>query len=134
MSHTMELELQEHRLAALARRTLDASCRDLPQDITVRLSQGVQRALAHQKQTTGWLHLINGGTLSMGGMLRPARTVLALLAMVAGMMGSYYWNSYQNAEDNIDVDTALLSDDLPMDAYTDQGFRAWLEHSTSSAE
>lgn len=134
MSHMMELELQEHRLGALARQTLDASCRDLSPEITARLSKGIQQALAHQKQTSGWLHMFNGSTLSMVGVMRPARTVLALLAMVAGMMGSYYWNSYQNAEDNIDVDTALLSDELPMDAYTDQGFRAWLEHNNSSAE
>lgn len=134
MSHLMEMELQEQRLAALVRRTLDASCRELPQEVTQHLARGVQRALARQKTAPGWLHLGGWSTLSMGGMARPARTVLALLAMVVGMMGSYYWNSYQNAQDNIDVDTALLSDELPMDAYTDQGFRAWLEHNANSAE
>ncbi|HEX5394608.1 MAG TPA: DUF3619 family protein [Rhodocyclaceae bacterium] len=126
------LELQEQQLAALVRRTLDASCRDIPSDIAVRLSQGVDEALQHQKVVTRRLSLAGFGGFSTSDLLRPARIAVSVLAMLAGMMGSYYWNSYQNAEDNIEVDSALLSDELPMDAYTDQGFRTWLEHSASS--
>ncbi len=126
------MEIQEQQLAAMARRTLDAACRELPADITARLSQGVEQALQHQKVATGRLSLAGFGSIGTANLLRPARIAVSLLAMLAGMMGSYYWNSYQNAEDNIEVDSALLSDELPMDAYTDQGFRTWLEHNASS--
>lgn len=126
------LEIQEQQLAALVRRTLDASCKEIPADIAARLNVGVQEALQRQKVATSRLSLAGFGSMDTTNLLRPARIAVSVLAMLAGMMGSYYWNSYQNAEDNIEVDTALLSDELPMDAYTDQGFRAWLEHNTSS--
>ena len=51
-----------------------------------------------------------------------------MLALIVGMASAWYWNEVQNAEDAGDVDTALLSDDLPVAAYTDAGFSAWLEH------
>jgi hypothetical protein len=130
MNHS--LELQEQQLAAMVRRTLDASCRDIPADITAQLSQGVEAALQHQRVAARRLSFAGFGGMSTSDLLRPARIAVSVLAMLAGMMGSYYWNSYQNAEDNIEVDSALLSDELPMDAYTDQGFRTWLEHSASS--
>ncbi len=37
------------------------------------------------------------------------------------------WQADEQMNELEDVDSALLADDLPLDAYTDQGFAAWLD-------
>lgn len=119
----------EQHLGALVRQTLDDSCLDLSDSVTARLAQARQAALQHQKMETG-LQLAGFSHLVFDHLGRPLRTTLAVLALLTGMAGTWYWNTLQEAEDNIDVDAALLSDELPVDAYTDAGFRAWLERNT----
>lgn len=54
---------------------------------------------------------------------RPA--LLALLVLMSFVAGDWRMSSLQ-VETRMRIDTALLSDDLPIDAYLDPGFRAWL--------
>lgn len=54
---------------------------------------------------------------------RPA--FLALLVLMSFFAGAWRMSSMQ-VETRMRIDTALLSDDLPIDAYLDPGFRAWL--------
>ena len=123
---------QEQQLAHLVRHSLDGACRELPRDISARLAQASQRALDHQKQPALGLRLAGVSHIVSAGLGRPLRTTMMILALLSGMAGTWYWNTIQAAEDNADVDSALLSDDLPVAAYTDAGFRAWLEHNADS--
>lgn len=123
---------QEQQLAFLVRQTLDGVCRELPVEIASRLAQGRQFALEHQKTPATGLKLAGFPHLHIGSLGKPLRTALMIMALVTGMAGTWYWNAVQEAENNIDIDTALLSDDLPVDAYTDLGFRAWLEHNADT--
>jgi hypothetical protein len=49
-----------------------------------------------------------------------------------------YWQQAQRIQptyaDNADVDTELLTDELPVTAYLDQGFEIWLYHETPASE
>jgi hypothetical protein len=49
-------------------------------------------------------------------------------------VGTYYWNHFEQAAENEEVDSALLSDDLPPAAYLDKGFQAWLERSSPASQ
>ncbi|HEY3432372.1 MAG TPA: DUF3619 family protein [Rhodocyclaceae bacterium] len=123
---------QELRIAHLVRQTLDGACRELPGDMTSRLEKARQLALQHQKTPVAGLRLAGMPHMLVEGLGKPLRTAMMILALFSGMAGTWYWNSMQAAEDNVDVDTELLSDDLPVAAYTDAGFRAWLEHSANT--
>ncbi|RTL56436.1 MAG: DUF3619 family protein [Rhodocyclaceae bacterium] len=125
---------QEQRLAVLVRQSLDAACRELPEEISNRLKAASQFALEHQTVQTGGLHLAGLRVSSSYGIGLQLRSALMVLALVAGMAGTYYWNTIQKTEDYADIDTALLADDLPVDAYTDQGFRTWLEDNSAASD
>jgi hypothetical protein len=55
-----------------------------------------------------------------------AAVVAPLLAMVAGMVGVYQFEREQRDAELAELDAAVLSDDLPLTAYTDHGFNAYL--------
>src|SRR5215468_11213520 len=48
---------------------------------------------------------------------------LALLLAIGGAFGYQQWQSYQQQRDIAETDAAILSSDLPIDAYLDQGFQ-----------
>ena len=47
--------------------------------------------------------------------------------LVVGLSSGMLWQADEQMNELEDVDSALLADDLPLDAYTDQGFAAWLD-------
>jgi hypothetical protein len=55
-----------------------------------------------------------------------AAVAAPLLAMVFGLAGVYQVQREQRAAELADLDAAVLSDDLPLTAYTDHGFNAYL--------
>jgi hypothetical protein len=48
-------------------------------------------------------------------------------------MGTYYWNAFEQVQENEEIDSALLADELPPSAYLDRGFHAWLERTSDSS-
>ena len=97
-----------------------------------KLQAARQNALAHQKTSAVGLSLAGIGHFTSDILLPQARTLVAISALVIGVVGTYYWNNFQQAEDNEEVDSALLSTDLPINAYLDHGFHAWLEQPSAS--
>ena len=59
------------------------------------------------------------------------KQILAVLALLLGMWISFYWHSVQYVTALEDVDSALLSDDLPPDAFLDNDFFEWLKDDSS---
>jgi hypothetical protein len=59
------------------------------------------------------------------------RLVLPTLLLVAGLVAIYSWQQDQRAADIEELDAQLLTDDLPLDAYLDRGFEAWLKKVSS---
>jgi hypothetical protein len=56
------------------------------------------------------------------------RNLLAAGLLVLGMIGVTYWQIQSN--DIAEIDASLLSGELPIDAYLDSGFEAWLKRSS----
>jgi len=55
------------------------------------------------------------------------RFALPLLLALAGLFATHAWQQNQLVSDIADIDARLLTDDLPLDAYLDTGFEAWLK-------
>ena len=57
----------------------------------------------------------------------PLRLLLATALLLAGLFAIYSGQQAQRAADVEELDALLLADDLPLDAYLDRGFEAWLK-------
>jgi hypothetical protein len=61
-----------------------------------------------------------------------ARNMFALGLLLLSLTGVTYWQlvTQPNAIDFAEIDASLLSGDLPINAYLDSGFEAWLKRSS----
>ncbi|CAG4885308.1 conserved protein of unknown function [Georgfuchsia toluolica] len=117
------------------RQALDSGAASLDSSIATRLAKVRYNALDHQKKVAATSLSLAGIGSGMGNILLPRfpRMLVAIAALTLGIAGTYYLNAFDQADENADVDSALLADDLPIDAYTDHGFQTWLEHSSQSS-
>src|SRR5262245_12027412 len=58
-----------------------------------------------------------------------ARYLLVACAFVLAIAGFSYWQATAPATDFAEIDINLLTDDLPINAYLDNGFDSWLKRS-----
>lgn len=114
---------------------LDASADSLPHDISERLRVARQQALARlhdvKSAETSPVVLGNSAALTGGG---PGSawwpqlvSLIPLLALIAGLVAIQLLGSDSMIQDLADIDEAILTDDLPPDAYTDPGFAQFLK-------
>ena len=107
--------LQQARAAALARAAGE------PQTADARVLQGAPDLAGL------------GGTGPRGTGERPLysqpRVWLALVLLVATMIGYQQWTAWQDLQELEDLDAQILTSDLPIDAYLDRGFPLWLKTS-----
>lgn len=126
--------MTEERLAYRIRQGLNQSLGDIPPSAARRLEAARHHALNHQKQPVAeWAF---AGSIANGAFARlihgrdQARHILAMLALLLGMAIAFYWHAHQYVNELEDVDSALLTDALPPDAFLDKGFAAWLHDSS----
>ena len=58
------------------------------------------------------------------------RLWIGIVLIAAAGFGYHQWQAYQQLNDIEETDAAILSSDLPIDAYLDQGFQNWLKHAS----
>jgi hypothetical protein len=58
-----------------------------------------------------------------------ARNLIAITALVLALGGVAWWQ-VSTPNDIADIDTSLLTDELPVNAYLDKGFDSWLKRSS----
>ena len=66
------------------------------------------------------------GSSVLAAIAPQARNLALSLGVVLVMLGNHYLSASERIADLEEVESALLSDDLPIDAYLDKGFDAWL--------
>ena len=49
-----------------------------------------------------------------------------IVVVMIGLVGLYHSEQQDRIQETADIDAAVLSDELPLDAYLDQGFNAYL--------
>ncbi len=85
-------------------------------------------ALSCQKQSVRKLSLAGIGQALSEHVLPHGRTTLAMILVILVALGSGLLGEWQHTADLEEVDSALLADDLPIDAYLDRGFDAWVQN------
>lgn len=127
------------------RHALNERLDDLPASTTDRLAQARQAAMARKKAhvvapltvrvSKAELAGAGGGFLSQGfGWLGRMGVAVPMLVLVAGLTGIYQYEQQQRIADLAEIDAAVLSDELPLSAYLDHGFNAYLSQSVSQSE
>lgn len=128
------MNTEELRFARKVSHILDQGAGGLDRKILARLHEGRQKALERQTVAVGGLNFAGVGHFATTRFPSYARTLVAAFALLAAVVFTYYWNSFEQAAENAAVDSALLSDELPPAAYLDKGFQAWLERSSQSPQ
>ena len=118
---------------------LDQGVREIDAGVAERLRAARECALQHRTIAVESVVLVGAGRTALqlgegGRGHHPVRTALSILALLLGVALTYYWNAFDQATENEEIDSALLADDLPPNAYLDKGFQAWLEKTSHAAE
>ena len=130
--------MNEQDLGKRIAQRLDGGMDDLSSNVIYRLRAARETALERAHRHEPATGIAGRGTLSgMPGWLSNRRFLAPVTALVLAML-IIYWQQLQqpaHAPDNADIDAQMLSDDLPVTAYTDLGFEVWLrEHSPRPSE
>lgn len=118
--------MNELRFANRVRQALNRSAGALPPVTLERLRAAREQALAARRAEQPALALAGVGTArDWGGF--SLRWLLPAAALAAGLSAIYVWQQSFRVAEVEEVDTRLLTDELPIDAYLDKGFQAWLK-------
>lgn len=126
----------ESRFAKRLSARLSVGAGELPHDVSERLRVARERALEKARwatQSSARIAVSAGGSGDGQAVLRSGPgwgwRLASLLPVVALVVGLLLVQNQQDADQTLaaaDIDTALLSDDLPPDAYSDAGFVEYL--------
>ena len=130
-------ETQADQFGRASAALLSQSAQSLPAGIKDRLHAARMKALAVRKAekilvkkpafagisgiTANW----NAGS---NGVWDTVGWIAPLVVLVFGLIGIARWQDDSRINDIAEVDAALLSDDVPPDAYADSGFLAFLKN------
>jgi hypothetical protein len=94
-----------------------------------RLGAARELALARRKAEPATALAWAGGVLGrLGGLGGLSLRLLLPVALLGIALTTIYgWQQNQKVAEFVDIDSQLLADDLPIDAYLDKGFEAWLK-------
>jgi hypothetical protein len=124
--------MNEQQLAYRIRQSLNQGI-DLDAATLARLRASRELALARQKAPARspahvWADNVTG-RIPAGRSLF-SRLLLPMGVMILGLLAINFWHQGQVAQEIEEIDAAVLTGDLPLDAYLDKGFDAWLKRSS----
>ena len=123
--------MNEEHFGYKIRQHLNRGLHELRPETAARLATAREAALACQRQTVSQSMLATVGSFAQQHFdsLRVKQLVSAL-ALLVGVVFSAYWVADQRVTELGALDSALLTDDLPISAFTDKGFDAWLKRAS----
>ena len=124
--------MNEAQFALRVRQQLNQGAR-IDARVAARLLAARAQALAHHRpEAAAGLALASNAVGRIGGARGLSLRVLLPLAVLAvAFATTFAWQQKQRAAEVEELDAQLLSSDLPIDAYLDQGFTAWLKRRAS---
>ncbi len=98
-----------------------------------RLTLARREALAHQRITMQVLSLAGIGRSLGDAWYSHGRAALMAIMVIGLLFVGEAWRQDNQVSEIEEVDSALLADDLPIDAYLDRGFDKWLKHDSDES-
>lgn len=141
-SPNYQFDLAADRFSLKVTARLSAGTNALPRDTTERLRAARIRAIANRKSLVasnptvvigaGMAGAVLGGGSQIAWWRRLAAT-LPLLALLIGLIMIDAIQGDERAKDLAEIDAAILTDDLPPNAYADPGFTLFMKLNVSRA-
>jgi hypothetical protein len=123
----------EQELAGKIVHHLNAGLGTIKQGTAYQLQSARQRALDHYREAPQPLFgLAWAGEVAFRvahNRYFNARNLFAFGLLIVSLMIVSYWQLVVQANDIADIDASLLTDELPINAYLDNNFEAWLKRS-----
>lgn len=124
--------MNEQHFAYQLRQHLNRGLREMPPDTLARLAGARQLALAQQRVSVHQSVLAGVGSFVQRQVDHlHLKQVLLALVVALGITTYTYWYADQSITELEIIDSALLSGDLPVAAFTDKGFDTWLKSAAS---
>jgi hypothetical protein len=130
------MNAREINFAYKVRHALNENLDHLPSATVERLAAARKQAMAVRRSNPAPLHsfatlpAFAGRAGGFFGNAAPwlgrAGLVVPLVALVVGLGGIFSYEQQKHISDTADIDAAVLSDELPLSAYLDHGFSAYL--------
>jgi uncharacterized protein DUF3619 len=121
--------MNELQFASRIRQLLNQGTRSLKAQTAQKLVRARELALERQRAERAsalvWADNVLGNGWGWGAL--SGRVLLPALMLVVATFGIYRWQQSQRLAEVVEIDTQLLTDDLPIDAYLDRGFQNWLK-------
>jgi hypothetical protein len=149
-SSNFEISLQDEIQQDIARdhfgrlvaKSLDQNLESLPTHINQRLEQARTLAISKKKpeKSYAWNFSLNfagnsnsskGSQSSQSNWWRNIGNILPIIVLLVALIGIAQWQQDARIDDIADLDAALLSDEMPPDAYADNGFWIFLKTLTN---
>ena len=124
----------EDRFGRAVARRLSLGHAAVHPDIGERLRVARQQALAQRKPEIASVVAWGQDGQAAAGVSRWwswGASVFPLLALVVGLVAITQWQAEDRADAIAEIDAALLTDELPTAAYTDPGFRQFLQRDSA---
>lgn len=135
-SYKYEKDLEQERFGLQVAAQLSEAAADLPYDVSERLRAARMQALGKRKlvvtKTATQLAMSGtSATLTFGGdhanWWHRIASIVPLIALVFGLVAISIIQDEDHTNELAEIDSALLTDDLPPAAYTDPGFAHFLK-------
>ena len=124
--------MNEHNLGYRIRQILNQGLA-LDAEKLARLKAAREQALARQRiaaprTVLTWADNLTGGLGGSGSVF--SRILLPAAMIILGLVAINTWRQSQTVQELVEIDSGVLTSDLPIDAYLDRGFDAWLKRSS----
>ena len=126
---------KELNFAYKVRHALNETAENLPASTAERLASARKIALSRKKKESGLRVFVPQRMLAgqagsfFGGpspWLKRMGLVLPLIVVAVGLTGIYHYEQQRRINETAEIDAAVLADELPLSAYVDHGFNAFL--------
>ena len=123
--------MNDHHFGYRIRQTLNQGL-SLDAQTLVRLKAAREQALANQRVAVRnpVFACANNITGRNGSSSVVSRILLPAAVLIVGLFAINNWHQSQLVQEMVEIDAAMLTGDLPLDAYLDKGFDAWLKRSS----
>jgi hypothetical protein len=122
--------MNEHLFGKKVRQVLNRGLLGIDDGVARRLQAGRERALSRQRPgrspAFAWADNVLG-RFGGGWTTLTLYAALSLAVLAGAAAGLYTWQQNQRIAELEEIDSQLLTDDLPIDAYLDRGFQNWLK-------